>query len=152
MYDPILRDSTVQTLTLQPSVQDGVVVYQESPLVRLTNLLGCTSASNFPCMHVTHALKVRALKSNMVLVIDEADKAPTHVTCILKNLVEGGEFTLADGRRVVPGKLCLDVRTVYVFKDTHPGGIYTVSIRVLYYQRKKFCLNPTGIERTFTCI
>ena len=39
----------------------------------------------------------------MVLVVDEADKAPTHVTCILKNLVEGSEFTLADGRRVVPG-------------------------------------------------
>ena len=36
--------------------------------------------------------KVRALRSGMVLVVDEADKAPTHVTCILKNIVEGGEI------------------------------------------------------------
>lgn len=47
--------------------------------------------------------KVRALRSGMVLVVDEADKAPTHVTCILKNIVEGGEITLADGRRIVQG-------------------------------------------------
>jgi len=39
----------------------------------------------------------------MVLVVDEADKAPTHVTCILKNIVEGSEITLADGRRIVHG-------------------------------------------------
>lgn len=37
----------------------------------------------------------------MVLVVDEADKAPTHVTCILKNIIERSEITLADGRRVV---------------------------------------------------
>ena len=37
----------------------------------------------------------------MVLMVDEADKAPTHVTCILKNLVENSEITLADGRRIV---------------------------------------------------
>lgn len=37
----------------------------------------------------------------MVLVVDEADKAPTHVTCILKNIIEGSEITLADGRRIV---------------------------------------------------
>lgn len=46
-------------------------------------------------------LQVNALQSGMVLVIDEADKAPTHVTCVLKNILEGGEITLADGRRVV---------------------------------------------------
>lgn len=40
----------------------------------------------------------------MVLVVDEADKAPTHVTCILKNIIEGGEITLADGRRIVHSK------------------------------------------------
>ncbi len=37
-----------------------------------------------------------------VLVVDEADKAPTHVTCILKTLVESGEMILSDGRRIVP--------------------------------------------------
>ena len=40
----------------------------------------------------------------MVLVVDEADKAPTHVTCILKNIVEGSEMTLADGRRIIHSK------------------------------------------------
>jgi MoxR-like ATPase len=45
---------------------------------------------------------VRALKHGSVLVVDEADKAPLHVTCVLKGLVETGEFTLSDGRRVVP--------------------------------------------------
>ena len=42
------------------------------------------------------------MKSGTVLVVDEADKAPTHVTCVLKNLVENSEITLADGRRIVP--------------------------------------------------
>ena len=41
----------------------------------------------------------------MVLVVDEADKAPTHVTCILKNIIEGGEITLADGRRIVHSEI-----------------------------------------------
>lgn len=29
------RDTTVQTLTLQPSVRDGIITYEDSPLVRL---------------------------------------------------------------------------------------------------------------------
>ena len=53
------RDTTVQSLTLQPSVKDGIVSYEDSPLVT-------------------------AVKTGRVLVVDEADKAPTHVTCILK--------------------------------------------------------------------
>lgn len=68
----------MQTLTLQPTVQDGVVVYEDSPLVR-------------------------AVKQGHILVIDEADKAPTNVTCILKTLVESGEMHLADSRRIVSG-------------------------------------------------
>lgn len=58
-YIQLHRDTTVQTLTLQPMVKDGKVVYEDSPLVQ-------------------------AAKLGHVLVIDEADKAPTHVTCILK--------------------------------------------------------------------
>ena len=61
-YIQLHRDTTVQTLTVQPMVKDGVVVYEDSPLVQ-------------------------AVKLGHVLVIDEADKAPTHVTCILKVLV-----------------------------------------------------------------
>ena len=47
--------------------------------------------------------QVRAVKFGHVLVVDEADKAPTHVTCILKSLVENGMMLLGDGRRIVPG-------------------------------------------------
>ncbi|XP_062313090.1 von Willebrand factor A domain-containing protein 8 [Osmerus eperlanus] len=75
-YLQLHRDTTVQTLTLQPSVRDGVIVYEDSPLVK-------------------------AVKMGHILVIDEADKAPTNVTCILKTLVESGEMILADGRRIV---------------------------------------------------
>lgn len=35
------------------------------------------------------------------MVVDEADKAPTHVTAVIKSLVEDGEMVLADGRRIV---------------------------------------------------
>ena len=72
------RDTTVQTLTLQPTVRDGVIIHEDSPLVR-------------------------AVKNGHILVVDEADKAPTHVTCILKTLVESGEMHLADGRYIVQG-------------------------------------------------
>lgn len=75
-YLQLHRDTTVQTLTLQPTVKDGVIMYEDSPLVS-------------------------AVKQGNVLVVDEADKAPTHVTCILKTLVESKEMHLADGRRIV---------------------------------------------------
>ncbi|CAL8321307.1 unnamed protein product [Merluccius merluccius] len=75
-YLQLHRDTTVQTLTLQTSVRDGIIVYEDSPLVK-------------------------AAKLGHILVIDEADKAPTNVTCILKTLVESGEMILADGRRIV---------------------------------------------------
>ncbi|XP_063703631.1 von Willebrand factor A domain-containing protein 8 [Culicoides brevitarsis] len=76
-YIQLHRDTTVQTLTLQPSVRDGVIVHEDSPLVK-------------------------AVKEGHVLMIDEADKSPTHVTCILKTLVENGEMYLSDGRKIVP--------------------------------------------------
>lgn len=79
-YIQLHRDTTVQSLTVQPTVKDGVVVYEDSPLVK-------------------------AVKYGHVLVVDEADKAPTHVTCILKTLVENGEMILSDGRRIVPKNL-----------------------------------------------
>uniref|UniRef100_A0A3Q4HWX0 von Willebrand factor A domain-containing protein 8 n=1 Tax=Neolamprologus brichardi TaxID=32507 RepID=A0A3Q4HWX0_NEOBR len=78
-YLQLHRDTTVQTLTLQPSVRDGIITYEDSPLVK-------------------------AVKFGHVLVIDEADKAPTNVTCILKTLVESGEMILADGRRIISAK------------------------------------------------
>lgn len=76
-YIQLHRDTTVQTLTIQPTIRDGVVVYEDSPLVK-------------------------AVRSGHVLVVDEADKAPTHVTCILKTFVENGEMNLCDGRKILP--------------------------------------------------
>lgn len=76
-YLQLHRDSTVQTLTTQPSVIDGRITYQDSPLVR-------------------------AVEYGRVLVVDEADKAPTHVTAILRNIVNGESITLSDGRKIMP--------------------------------------------------
>ncbi|XP_036788326.2 von Willebrand factor A domain-containing protein 8 isoform X2 [Manis pentadactyla] len=84
-YIQLHRDTTVQTLTLQPSVKDGLIVYEDSPLVK-------------------------AVKLGHVLVVDEADKAPTNVTCILKTLVENGEMILADGRRIVANSASVNGR------------------------------------------
>ena len=41
----VIRDTTVQTLTLQPSVQSGIVTYQDSPLV------SSTCARMYICMY-----------------------------------------------------------------------------------------------------
>ena len=59
---------------------------------------------------------MKAVKSGHILVVDEADKAPTHVTCILKTLVESGEMILSGKilteiknffRSILKKKLCL---------------------------------------------
>ncbi|KAI9345549.1 AAA domain-containing protein [Obelidium mucronatum] len=75
-YMQLHRDTTIHSLTSTPSIVDGVLVYEDSPLVR-------------------------AAREGYILVVDEADKAPTHVTYILKSLVEDGEMVLSDGRRLV---------------------------------------------------
>ncbi|XP_058040478.1 von Willebrand factor A domain-containing protein 8 isoform X3 [Ahaetulla prasina] len=84
-YLQLHRDTTVQSLTLQPSVKEGLIVYEDSPLVK-------------------------AVKKGHILMIDEADKAPTNVTCILKTLVESGEMILSDGRRIVSNPVAADGR------------------------------------------
>lgn len=58
-YIQLHRDTTVQSLTVQPTVHNGIVQFQDSPLIR-------------------------AAREGSILVVDEADKAPTQVTCILK--------------------------------------------------------------------
>ena len=75
-YIQLHRDTTVYSLTVQPVIKAGIVYYEDSPLVK-------------------------AVKEGRVLVIDEADKAPLHVTSILKSLVESGEMLLSDGRKIV---------------------------------------------------
>ncbi|XP_011213672.3 von Willebrand factor A domain-containing protein 8 [Bactrocera dorsalis] len=76
-YLQLHRDTTVHSLTVQSTLRDGQVIYEDSPLVK-------------------------AVKSGHILVIDEADKAPVNVTCILRTLVENGEMFLSDGRKIVP--------------------------------------------------
>jgi len=75
-YIQLHRDSTIGQLTLSPSLEDGRIVWKDSPLVR-------------------------AVMEGRSLVIDEADKAPLDVVCVLKSLVEDGELLLADGRRIL---------------------------------------------------
>lgn len=74
-YIQLHRDTTVYNLTSSPNIVNGLLVYEDSPLVK-------------------------SVKQGSILVVDEVDKAPTHVTSILKSLVEDGEMVLADGRRI----------------------------------------------------
>ena len=75
-YLQLHRDTTVGSLTVVPSLRDGVLSYDDSPLVK-------------------------AMIRGRVLVIDEFDKAPTEVVLTLKGLLQDGEILLADGRRFV---------------------------------------------------
>jgi hypothetical protein len=75
-YVQLHRDTTVQSLTTIPNLVGGKIYYDDSPLVR-------------------------AAREGTVLVIDEADKAPVEVVCLLKMLVEDGELLLQDGRRLL---------------------------------------------------
>lgn len=45
-----LRDTTVQTLTVQPSVQNGIITYEDSPLVSLSLSLFSYHLS-LSCLH-----------------------------------------------------------------------------------------------------
>lgn len=72
-YLQLHRDTTVQSLLSSPSVEGGRLVYNDSPLVR-------------------------AALNGRILVVDEADKAPTEVVALLKGLIEDGELRLPDGR------------------------------------------------------
>ncbi|CAL8113762.1 unnamed protein product [Orchesella dallaii] len=72
-YIQLHRDTTVQSLTTMQRVEEGVILSEDSPLVN-------------------------AAKHGLVIVIDEADKAPAHVTAVLKTLAERGEMYLSDGR------------------------------------------------------
>ncbi|CAF3738770.1 unnamed protein product [Rotaria sordida] len=76
-YIQLHRDTTVQSLTIQASIINGRIIYEDSPLIK-------------------------AIKEGSIAVIDEADKAPTNVTGILKSLIESGSMFLSDGRRVYP--------------------------------------------------
>ena len=44
---------------------------------------------------------VKAVRHGRVAVVDEVDKAPVEVVCVLKSLLEDGQMRLSDGRRIL---------------------------------------------------
>ena len=74
-YVQLHRDVTVQSITAQNTLKDGGLVIEDSCLIE-------------------------AVRKGQVLVIDEADKAPREVVCVLKGLIDG-EMILPDGRKIV---------------------------------------------------
>ncbi|GMF11715.1 unnamed protein product [Phytophthora lilii] len=83
-YIQLHRDTTVQTLTLVPTLIDGRIKWEDSPLVR-------------------------AAKTGRTLIVDEADKAPLEVVCVLKGLIEDGEMLLGNGKRLIdPAKVAIE--------------------------------------------
>jgi hypothetical protein len=79
-YIQLHRDTTVQSLLVQPTLENGKIVYKESPLLK-------------------------AARHGRVLVVDEADKAPLYITSILKSLAESGEMEIGDGRKICPPQI-----------------------------------------------
>ncbi|KAJ7216377.1 AAA domain-containing protein [Mycena pura] len=74
-YIQLHRDTTVNQLMFTTSLENGVIKYTDSPLLR-------------------------AITFGRVIVIDEADKAPEHVVAIFRSLAGQSELSLSDGRRV----------------------------------------------------
>jgi hypothetical protein len=102
-YIQLHRDTTMSALTVVTSVEKGVIVFQDSPLVR-------------------------AVRKGRVLVVDEADKAPVTITATLKSLAETGRMTLADGRRIVPpGELARRRKNLSVTADAE-GGVEDIEM------------------------
>ncbi|OQS05394.1 hypothetical protein THRCLA_02460 [Thraustotheca clavata] len=96
-YVQLHRDTTVQTLTLVPTLTEGKIIWEDSPLVR-------------------------AVKEGRTLVVDEADKAPLEVVCVLKGLIEDGEMLLGDGRRIIdPEKVKISDKEANKVIEVHPN-------------------------------
>ncbi|KZT08123.1 uncharacterized protein LAESUDRAFT_649814 [Laetiporus sulphureus 93-53] len=74
-YIQLHRDTTVNQLMFQTVLENGLIKYTDSPLLR-------------------------AIVMGRVIVVDEADKAAEHVVAIFRSLAGHGQLTLADGRRV----------------------------------------------------
>ncbi|CAO3595524.1 unnamed protein product [Absidia cylindrospora] len=93
-YIQLHRDSTVQSLTTTPAIREGVLLFEDSPLVK-------------------------AVREGTILVVDEADKAPTYVTAVLKSLVEDGQMVLGDGRRIISKESDIQDNDRYIL--VHPN-------------------------------
>ncbi|KHJ98848.1 ATPase family protein [Oesophagostomum dentatum] len=91
-YMQLHRDTTVDSLTMQTTVEEGVLKYQDSALVR-------------------------AAKAGHVLVVDEADKAPLHVIALFKSLLDSGTLLLGDGRRIHPAYFPSNEHSIVLHPD-----------------------------------
>ncbi|KAI0772733.1 AAA domain-containing protein [Trametes elegans] len=78
-YIQLHRDTTVNELMFQTVLENGVIKYTDSPLLR-------------------------AITLGRLIIIDEADKAAEHVVAVFRSLAGHGQLTLADGRRVRAAK------------------------------------------------
>lgn len=87
------------------------------------------------------------MKHGLVLLVDEADKAPTHVTCVLKNLIKWGEMALSDGRKIVPRKLtlCHNSLTSHISMCNSYVRTYTRTTAQTYMQAKLTLAGPCGM-------
>ncbi|KAF7366325.1 von Willebrand factor A domain-containing protein 8 [Mycena sanguinolenta] len=74
-YIQLHRDTTVNQLMFTTSLENGIIKYTDSPLLR-------------------------AIAFGRVIIIDEADKVPEHVVAIFRSLAGQSELSLSDGRRV----------------------------------------------------
>ncbi|KAJ6624725.1 AAA domain-containing protein [Mycena sp. CBHHK59/15] len=74
-YIQLHRDTTVNQLMFTTSLENGVIKYTDSPLLR-------------------------AIAFGRIIIIDEADKAPEHVVAIFRSLAGQSELSLSDGRHV----------------------------------------------------
>lgn len=99
-YVQLHRESTVQSLTVLPSLENGRIIYQDSPLIR-------------------------AAKEGRVLVVDEADKAPVEVVSVLKSLAEDGEVHLYDGRRLLSQKR-YDIERTQMNSDQESADVIVI--------------------------
>ncbi|KAK6745050.1 hypothetical protein RB195_011638 [Necator americanus] len=91
-YMQLHRDTTVESLTMQTTVENGVLRYEDSALVR-------------------------AARDGHVLVVDEADKAPLHVVAFFKSLLDSGTLLLGDGRRIQPASAPPRDRSIILHPD-----------------------------------
>ena len=100
-YMQLHRDSTVQSLTVVPTLTEGALEWVDSPLVSAIkhgrvivideagkDVLDTTSTGS------PHA-------NNTPLVAFFSDKAPTETVVVLKGLVEDGLMQLSDGRQIM---------------------------------------------------
>ena len=123
--DITLADKSGKTVTM--TLWSGLATDQGARLEALTHpLIGAwlrdqlAAGTSAYCLLVNPILieSGQASRCDRVLVVDEADKAPLEVVCVLKALAEDGELALADGRTLARAGEGVDV-AVHVAAVAH---------------------------------